>query len=77
MMTSPVTSRSIIGQEEIPDFAMSADFVDGAENKLNEDPNIADGTPVTENVDNLNVYKEDETARLSLKRSMANASMKK
>ena len=56
---------------------MSADFVDGAENKLNEDPNIADGTPVTENVENLNVYKEDETARLSLKRSMANASMKK
>ena len=76
MMTSPVTSRSIIGQEEIPDFAMSADFVDGAEIKT-VDIDAVDGAPVTENVDNLNVYKEDETARLSLKRSMANASMKK
>lgn len=55
---------------------MSADFVDGAEIKV-VDADVADGTPVTENVDNLNVYKEDETARLTLKRSMANASMKK
>lgn len=55
---------------------MSADFVDGAEIKV-IDTDVADGTPVTENVDNLNVYKEDETARLTLKRSMANASMKK